>query len=737
MKSLGFHIIITTYFFSCSMFSMAQPYKASNINDVKDQIKAANSFVQLSKYDTAIALCKQALALSEKLNYKSGQANIYDVLAEIMFKNGKLDIANQYNLQALPIATELRDTGLVINIRNRTGLFLLEKGQNKEAERNFTAALGLCGNKSQSLKRAEINSNLGSVKLALGEKEDALAYFIIALKIYERDSHAMGMGETYSNIASLYYLMGKIDDAIAYQKKSIAIRIAISDRSGLVITNNNIGQMYMLKGNNDVALQHIKQAIGYAEEIKNPKLLAASYSGMSVYNIRTKNFEQALIWQTRAIKLFEEIDDKPMLSRLYISAGNLANVGKDSTLATYYLHKGLQFSQILSNKENIANAYEKLSAFYLSHKNHENAYDNYKKFAGYKDSITEKSNFSKIEEIRTQFETEKKDNEILKLNTLQKLKQLQIEKQNAELNGNVIEAQKKQSEIELLSKETELQNFKIYQQTEELEKQTLISRNKEQELLINHAKQQTKDRQLKNETRIKNLLITGLIAGLILVILLTFLFLNRYTLKKKLEQQSALLKIRNTISQDLHDEIGSTLTSISILSRVSEQLLHEQPEKAGEMMNTISKQSKTIQQNMSDIVWSLRNENSMVESLVSRMREHAAQTLEPMNINVKVNVTPTLEGEFLPIEYRKEMLLIFKEATNNIARHANASNVKIQLQKTTNNIELIIADDGIWKGNSTGTGTKSMKERAGTLCGKLTITSEEKGTKVKLTVPIP
>jgi two-component sensor histidine kinase len=196
-------------------------------------------------------------------------------------------------------------------------------------------------------------------------------------------------------------------------------------------------------------------------------------------------------------------------------------------------------------------------------------------------------------------------------------------------------------------------------------------------------------------------------------------------------------RLRNKIASDLHDEIGSTLTSINILSNVSQQAMEHQPLQAKEMLNQIALQSKAIQQSMSDIVWSLRNENEYIESLVARMREYAAQTLEPLNINVQVNAATLIEEEKLPIQYRKEMLLIFKEATNNIAKHAGANSVTVHLNKTLKNIELTIFDNGIWKGNTTGTGTKSMQERAEALGGTLAINTSEDGTTVKLIIPIP
>jgi signal transduction histidine kinase len=196
-------------------------------------------------------------------------------------------------------------------------------------------------------------------------------------------------------------------------------------------------------------------------------------------------------------------------------------------------------------------------------------------------------------------------------------------------------------------------------------------------------------------------------------------------------------QLRNRIASDLHDEIGSTLTSINILSNVSQQAMEHQPQQAKELLQQISSQSKNIQQNMSDIVWSIRPDNEKIENLVVRIREYAAQTLEPLNINTVIEADDTLIARILPMQYRKDILLICKEAINNIAKHADALSVKILLSNGKNKISLTVTDDGKWKGNNSGTGTKSMQERARALGGNITFTITDAGTQLQLVIPIP
>ncbi|TKC01181.1 tetratricopeptide repeat protein [Pedobacter cryotolerans] len=637
-------------------------------------LATADEQISNGKYSQASALLKDALTQAIKVNDKKQEARVYDLLAEISIKKREFKDFKTYDAFAYQLATQLKDTTLLISLNNRKGIYYMEEGQNDLATMHYNTALNFSLAKKNTKKLAEIYSNLGSLYLAMGDKDKAINNFFNALKLHELNDNKRGIGETYSNISSVYYLMGKVDDAINYQKTGIAIREKINDKPGLVIASMNIGQLYLLKKDYPLAKQQLNQAVAYADQIENDKLKASAYAGMSTYEIlSTKNYQSALQWQTKAIAICEKIDDKQLLSRLYVSAGNLANYVKDSIASVNYFNKALDLSKSLKNKENISNAYVKLSEFYNTRGNFKKAYDNYKQHIVYRDSINEKSNLSKIEEVRVKYETEKKDSEILKLISSERLKQLQIEKQEALIAGNVLLAKQKQSEIELLFKERQLQDFRLNEQNEKIKIQNLNAINKEQLLRLAKTEQLVNEQQLSAEKTTRSLLIIGFA----MLLLLIFGVFNRYQLKKKLEQQTALLAIRNNISKDLHDEIGSTLTSISILSNVSQQAIDVNVVEAKKMLQKIATQSKTIQQSMSDIVWSIQPNNEKIENLAIRMREFATQTLEPLHINLLFEVDEDLQKTSLPIDYRKEILLIYKEALTNICKHANADTVKI------------------------------------------------------------
>ena len=207
----------------------------------------------------------------------------------------------------------------------------------------------------------------------------------------------------------------------------------------------------------------------------------------------------------------------------------------------------------------------------------------------------------------------------------------------------------------------------------------------------------------------------------------------------RINQLKKFFKLRTKISQDLHDEIGSTLTSISILSKVSESNIEKDKTKASELLKKITEQSQNIQQNMSDIVWSIRPDNDKMENLVIRMREYLGQTAEARNLIVEFYADEKVLKKNLSMQQRQHVFLIFKEAVNNAVKYSQGKKISVFLGKKDIHIKLLIADDGLGfdPGKITSSsGLKNMQDRAKELKGTLSVKSSPgSGTQVELLCP--
>jgi signal transduction histidine kinase len=203
--------------------------------------------------------------------------------------------------------------------------------------------------------------------------------------------------------------------------------------------------------------------------------------------------------------------------------------------------------------------------------------------------------------------------------------------------------------------------------------------------------------------------------------------------------------VRNRIAGDLHDEIGSTLSSISIYSKVVQNRTKEKVPEAEPYLQKINSDIGAMMEAMSDIVWTINSSNDRFENIFSRMRSSAGELLEAKNYTLHFEFDEAMNGLKLDMEQRKDFYLIFKEALNNIAKYAEGKNVWIKLSKANSKIEMQIRDDGKGftlpfgegKSGAHGNGMNTMKARAEKLRGELKVESvEREGTVVALVIPI-
>jgi len=200
----------------------------------------------------------------------------------------------------------------------------------------------------------------------------------------------------------------------------------------------------------------------------------------------------------------------------------------------------------------------------------------------------------------------------------------------------------------------------------------------------------------------------------------------KYRLGRLLE----LEKVRTRIATDLHDDIGANLTRISLLSEVAKQ---KSENGNGKLLNSIADIARESVASMNDIVWAISPDHDSFLDLTRRMRAHAEEIFAFREIELEFNAADSALR--LSVGMRRDLLLIFKEAVNNAAKHSGCQKVSINFGSENSILRLAIKDDG--KGFETaeiydGQGLRSMSNRARSLGGELNIESMAgAGTQVK------
>lgn len=195
-------------------------------------------------------------------------------------------------------------------------------------------------------------------------------------------------------------------------------------------------------------------------------------------------------------------------------------------------------------------------------------------------------------------------------------------------------------------------------------------------------------------------------------------------------------QIRSKVARDLHDDMGSALSSINIMSRVA--LEKDDPAAANKYLRVIRENTAQIQESMSDMVWALNPDNDSMEKLVQRMREFSAEILEPTGVTYHFEQGEGLNSVALDLHARRDFYLIFKEALNNAAKYSRATLIRVLVQADDRELVLLVDDDG--KGfdpevSRSGNGLKNMRHRAQTLGAELTVRSGPgRGTVIRLSL---
>ena len=199
---------------------------------------------------------------------------------------------------------------------------------------------------------------------------------------------------------------------------------------------------------------------------------------------------------------------------------------------------------------------------------------------------------------------------------------------------------------------------------------------------------------------------------------------------------------RITIARDLHDEIGATLSSISFYSEACKiNIINQNEDNSIQLIDKIGATSRNTIHSMNDIVWMINPKNDALGKLFERIDNFGKELFVSRGISFYFYSDPQLNNLILPIEHRKNLYLIIKEALNNTAKYASCSQIELLIKSIGNQIKVVIKDNG--KGFDMdnlgdGNGLLNMRVRSAELGSKLMLESNPgKGTVLSFSLPSP
>ena len=498
----------------------------------------------------------------------------------------------------------------------------------------------------------------------------------------------------------------KYSDALAHYYKSLRIANNLKDSVNEGNIYISLANVLVLLGQSEKALYYHRQAADLFTILGRRFELVNEYLNIADLYITSNQLDSGEVNVRRALEIIEAMKNNTYLPNVYVDLGYIYDRRKQFAKARDYFNQAINFSLAVNNDVSLMDAYQGVGEMYMADHKPSEATDYLNKHL-----LLAKKENNQEEIIESLWDLAENENALHHYEKAYEYQKLfnnykdsayteSTEKTTAEMESKY-ETEKKEKEIALLKKDQ----------------------------LLNHLNlEKQKDFEL------------GAIVFLFLLIVIGFLMINRYRVIQRTKRLIDMERMRNTIARDLHDDIGSTISSINILSKVALQqhALGDTP--IGTSIQKIKDRSESIMESMSDIVWAINPQHDTIEQMILHMKEFAAEMLEPLNIKYTFKEEGNFSGLKLDVEKRKDFYLLFKEAVNNAAKYSGCRNVFIILKQELKLLHLKIEDDGVGfdeREIKNGNGLVNMRRRADSMKGSIQIDSSSgEGTRITVDVPI-
>lgn len=550
----------------------------------------------------------------------------------------------------------------------------------------------------------------------------------------------------YYSAAGLFYKkQGNYEKALPFLLKALALAKKVSTPESAAGQSLNVGNTYMNIGSYDKALLYHLRALKLFEDLGNKKGQSFCYQSIAEDFIEMEKYRKALGYVIKSLQLKKELNDKRGIGNALSAMGRIYLGLKKFDAAFAYLTQGLQITKELQLKGEEAKILLSLGLLLMEKKETASAVDYYGKgkelAVAANDSVSISIADRKMADLQKNQQAKRLAEKKLEHNLHRtkafgnKKEELSIYKTLSDFYARDGEAEKSllytrkyyEGKDSLLSREVQLEIGKLEEQYKHEKKEAEIALLKKDQQLIQTALKREK------ETRVFILVFA------LLLFFVALLLLSRFKVIAKAKRLVEMEKVRNTIAKDLHDDIGSTLSSIHIMSTV---LLQQAQKGVSDLtgLQKIKDHSAAIMERMSDIVWAINPYNDTGEKMLYKMKEFAAEILEPLGICYTFIEKGHFNAVKIDSQKRRDLFFIYKEAINNAAKYSQCKHLDIVLSLKSNTIELLVKDDGTGfdlKSVKKGNGLKNLNERSSAAGGLLTLTTNTgEGTSVQLQVPI-
>ena len=283
-----------------------------------------------------------------------------------------------------------------------------------------------------STNKAYALYQVGIIHRNLGDYENSLKTYFEILNIFEHKKDSFAMASTYNSIANIYGEIDRYDEAISNYENANAIFYQKDKKRDQANTKRNIAEIYLRTSDTIRSREFAEQSLAIAQETEEDYTIGGAYY-MLGRTYLSSDSKQAINYYLKAKPLLEKAGYSNTLIDFYNDLGSFYEEHNQSSEALVYYNKSLGLLENSNSLPQAKNTYYGLSNSYFKNQDYRKAFDFQSKYITAKDSILNDENIKSINLLQKQFETEKKNKEIIEQQLELKQQDTEIEQKNNQL----------------------------------------------------------------------------------------------------------------------------------------------------------------------------------------------------------------------------------------------------------------------------------------------------------------
>ncbi|MCF7858616.1 MAG: GGDEF domain-containing protein [Candidatus Cloacimonetes bacterium] len=286
-----------------------------------------------------------------------------------------------------------------------------------KALNSFQEALEIYLKRNDKANIARCYNNMGNIYNNISMYNKAMEIHLKSLEIEEELGEKKGIISSLNNIGNIFKNISEFDQALENYQRALNLSYEIQDDKSISITLNNVGNIHLCKEDFENALEFYSRSLILKEKLQDNQSIASTYNNIGISYQGLKMYQKALQNYNKSLNMMNLLQNGNGIATAYLHIGIIHKEQNDTKNALFNLEKALNFAQNHNNKQIMLSCYNLLSEIYSEQKDYYKAFTAMKLYAQLKENMVSAQTQKTISELQISYETEKKQNEIEKLQT--------------------------------------------------------------------------------------------------------------------------------------------------------------------------------------------------------------------------------------------------------------------------------------------------------------------------------